>query len=72
MKQKILAKLNEWSIMIDPLPIPHLYVWEVTVDNKTIHIEANNRVVAYLRARIKYPHAKHIRVVKLLKTNRYA
>jgi hypothetical protein len=29
-------------------------------------------VFAYLRARIKYPHAKHIRVIKLLKTNRYA
>ena len=72
MKQKILSKLIGWSIIIDPLPIPHLYVWEVKVDNKTIHIEAINRVFAYLKARIKYPQAKHIRVIKLLKTNRYA
>ena len=35
MKQKILAKLNEWSIIIDPLPIPHLYVWEVRVKTDT-------------------------------------
>lgn len=72
MKQKLLLKLIDWSIIITPLPIPHLYVWEVTVDNKTIHIEAINRVFAYLSARIKYPHAKRIRVVKFLKTNRYA
>ena len=74
MIKTIIEKLLKWSdvIFVDPLPIPHLYVWEVTVDNKTIHIEASNRVFAYLRARIKYPHAKHIRVIKLLKTNRYA
>ncbi len=72
MKQKLLLKLIDWSIIIAPLPIPHLYVWEVAVDNKTIRVEASNRVFAYLRARIKYPRAKHIRVVKLLKTNRYA
>ncbi len=72
MKQKIMSKLIEWSIIIDPLPIPHLYVWEVKVDNKSIHIEAINRVFAYLRARIRYPQAKHIRVIKLLNTNRYA
>lgn len=74
MIKTIIEKLLKWSdvIFVDPCPIPHLYVWEVTVDNKTIHIEASNRVFAYLRVRIKYPHAKHIRVIKLLKTNRYA
>lgn len=68
MKQKIMSKLIEWSIIIDPLPIPHLYVWEVKVDNKTIHIEAINRVFAYLRARIRYPQAKYIRVINQTKT----
>ena len=75
MKQKILEKLLKWwsdVIFVDPCPIPNLYVWEVRVDNKTVHIEASNRMFAFLKAPIKYRHAKHIRVVKLLKINRYA
>ena len=63
---------NACSHDLHPCPIPNLYVWEVRVDNKTVHIEASNRMFAFLKARIKYRHAKHIRVVKLLKTNRYA
>lgn len=73
MKEKIFKKLIEWTILVDPCPTFHkIYTWEVDVDGKTIQIESCNRVFAYLRARIKYPHAKRIRVFKLLKTNRYA
>jgi hypothetical protein len=75
MKQKILEKLLKWwpdVIFVDPCPMPFYNVWEVKVDGKVIKIVAANRVLAYIIARVKYPGAKRIQVVKLLKTNRYA
>ena len=75
MKQKILEKLLKWwpdVIFVDPYPMPFSNVWEVKVDKKVIKIVAANRVIAYIIARVKYPRAKRIRIVKLLKSNRYA
>lgn len=56
-------------ILIDPCPMPFYNVWEVKVDGNTTKIEAPNRVFAYLKAKVKYPKAKNIRVVKRLKPN---
>lgn len=38
--------------------------WLVQIDDQTIRVESSNRVVAYLKARLLFPSAKHIRVVK--------
>ena len=67
MKEKIIANLIEWTVLIDPFPMPFYNVWEVKIDGKTIKIVASNRVFAYLKAKVKYPKAKNIRVVKRLK-----
>ena len=71
MKQKFLEKLIEWTVLIDPFPMLFYNVWEVKVDGKTIKIVASNRVFAYLKAKVKYPKAKDIRVVKRLKPKYY-
>ena len=71
MKQKFLEKLIEWTVLIDPFPMPFHNVWEVKVNGKTIKIVASNRVFAYLKAKVKYPKAKDIRVVKRLKPKYY-
>ena len=68
MKEMILEKLIERTVLIDPFPMPFYNVWEVKVDGKTIKIEASNRMFAYLKAKVKYPNAKYIRVVKRIKT----
>ena len=34
MKQKILEKLIEWIVLIDPFPMPFHNVWKVKVDGK--------------------------------------
>ena len=67
MKEKFLEKLIEWTVLIDSFPMPFYNVWEVKVDGKIIKIEASNRVFAYIKAKVKYPKAKSIRVVKRLK-----
>ena len=41
--------------------------WLVQIDDQTIRIESSNRVVAYMKARLLFPSAKHIRVVKQVK-----
>ena len=72
MKEKIKEKLLKWwseIIFVDPCPMPSYNVWEVKIDGKTIKIMAPNRVFAYLKAKVKYPKAKSIRVVKRLKPN---
>ncbi len=68
MKEKIKERLIEWTVLIDPFPMPFHNVWEVKVEGKTIKIEASNRVFAYLKVKVKYPKAKNIRVVKRLKS----
>lgn len=55
MKEKILEKLIEWTILIDPYPMPFHNVWEVKVDGKTIKIAASKRVFAYLIALVRFP-----------------
>ena len=70
MKEMIKEQLLKWwseIIFVDPCPMPFNNVWEVKVDGKTIKIVASNRVFAYLKAKVKYPKAKNIRVVKYLK-----
>ncbi len=56
------------------MPLPTIYTYDVEVDGRTIKIESmsRNRMYVHYKARRKYPNAKHIRVIKLLKTNRYA
>lgn len=71
MKENIIANLIEWTVLIDPFPMPFYNVWEVKVDGKTIKIMASNRVFDYLKAKVKYPKAKSIRVVKRLKSKYY-
>ena len=63
----IKEKLIEWTVLMDPFLMPFHNVWEVKIEGKTIKIEATNRVFAYLKAKVKYPKAKNIRVVKLSK-----
>ncbi len=41
--------------------------WLVQIDDQTIRVESSNRVVAYLKARLLFPSAKRIRVVKQVK-----
>ena len=41
--------------------------WLAQIDDQTIRIESSNRVVAYLKARLLFPSAKRIRVVKQVK-----
>jgi hypothetical protein len=41
--------------------------WLVQIDDQTIRVESSNRVVAYLKARLLFPSAKCIRVVKQVK-----
>ena len=41
--------------------------WLVQIDDQTIRIESSNRVVAHLKARLLFPSAKRIRVVKQVK-----
>jgi len=74
MKEKIKEKLMKWwseLILVDPCPMPFYNIWDVNVDGKTIKIVASNRVFAYLKAKVKYPKAKYIQVVKRLKPNYY-
>ena len=68
--KKILEKLLKWwpeVIFVDPCPMPFYNEWEVQVDGKTVRITGANRLIAYVKAKIKYPDAKRIRVVKQLK-----
>lgn len=68
MKDKVLKKLIEWlHPTCDPIPMPFYNEWEVQVDGKTVRIVASNRLIAYVKAKMKYPDAKRIRVVKQLK-----
>jgi hypothetical protein len=41
--------------------------WLVQIDDQTIRIESSNRVVAHLKARLLFPSAKRIRVMKQVK-----
>lgn len=41
--------------------------WLVQIDDQTIRIESSNRVVAHLKARLLFPSAQRIRVVKQVK-----
>lgn len=41
--------------------------WLVQIDDQTIRIESTNRVVAHLKARLLFPSAQRIRVVKQVK-----
>lgn len=70
MTEKLLKKLMEWlkeTPTCDPIPMPFYNEWEVQVDGKTVRITGANRLIAYVKAKIKYPDAKRIRVVKQLK-----
>ena len=42
-------------IFVDPYPMAFNNVWEVKVDKKVIKIVAANRVLAYLKAKVRYP-----------------
>ncbi len=41
--------------------------WLVQIDDQTVRVESSNRILAYLKARLLFPSAKHIRVVKQVK-----
>jgi len=47
------------------MPIPTIYIYEVKVDDRLIHIESMNksRIYIHYKARKKYPNAMYIRVV---------
>ena len=70
MTEKLLKKLMEWlkeTPTCDPIPMPFYNEWEVQVDDETVRITGANRLIAYVKARMKYPDAKRIRVIKQLK-----
>ena len=70
MTEKLLKKLKEWlqeTPTCDPIPMPFYNEWEVQVDDETVRITGANRLIAYVKARMKYPDAKRIRVIKQLK-----
>ena len=52
------------------MPLPTIYTYDVEVDGRTIKIESmsRSRMYVHYQARKKYPNAKHIRVVKRIKT----
>ena len=65
------TKIKDKIIYVDPYPSPiRYYKWEVSVDGKTIYITATNRLFAYLKAKRKYPKAKHIKVVRRMEPTR--
>ena len=41
--------------------------WLVQIDDQTIRVESSNRVMAHLKARLLFPSAKRIRVVRQVK-----
>lgn len=49
------------------IPSYSMSQWLVQIDDQTIRIESSNRVVAHLKARLLFPSAKRIRVVKQVK-----
>lgn len=53
--------------IICPVPSYTMSQWLVQIDDQTIRVESSNRVVAYLKARLLFPSAKRIRVVKQVK-----
>ena len=53
--------------IICPVPSYTMSQWLVQIDDQTIRIESSNRMVAYLKARLLFPSAKRIRVVKQVK-----
>ena len=57
--------------IIAPGPLDYLSEWVVQIDDQTIRIESSNRVFAYLKAKLLYPSAKHIRVIKQIKKRNY-
>jgi hypothetical protein len=57
--------------IIAPGPYDYLSEWVVQIDDQRIRIESSNRVLAYLKAKLLYPSAKHIRVIKQIKKRNY-
>ena len=49
------------------IPSYSMSQWLVQIDDQAIRIESSNRVVAHLKARLLFPSAKRIRVVKQVK-----
>ena len=51
------------------MPIPTIYIYEVKVDDRRIHIESmsRSRIYIHYKARKKYPKAKYIRAVKQIR-----
>ena len=47
----------------DPIPV-FVHEWKVDVDGRVIKIWSTNRILARFQARIRYPKAKRIRVIK--------
>ncbi len=52
------------------MPIPTIYIYEVEVDGRRIHIEnmSRSRIYVHYKAMKKYPNAKYIRVINQTKT----
>ena len=47
----------------DPIPLI-VHEWKVDVDGRVIQIRSMNRMLARFQARMRYPKAKRIRVIK--------
>lgn len=59
--------IGEGASIICRVPSYSMPQWLVQIDDQTIRIESSNRVVAHLKARLLFPSAKRIRVVKQVK-----
>ena len=63
LRQRLMIWIAEHFIFIDPCPIPTMRIWKVKVDNEIVYITSNNRIFAYLKAKIRHPQAKRIQVL---------
>ena len=59
--------IDDGAAIICRIPSYSMSQWLVQIDDQNIRVESSNRVVAYLKARLLYPSAKRIRVVKQVK-----
>ena len=76
MKKTIIELLIEWWVKSTTtrMPLPTIYTYDVEVDGMTIKIESmsRSRMYVHYKARLKYPNAKYVRVVKQTRQYNYA
>ena len=71
MKETVKELVLEWwgRNTTTRMPLPTIYTYEVEVDGAIVQIESMccSRIYVHYLARRKYPHARHISVVRRIK-----